>query len=186
MKYKYLLALSCLSVASHSVADSGFYSGVQWGSFNYTEEPVVAQAPKIDSEIITLGLQLGYQLNDYFSSEVRGGAQPADKREKVSILDKEVDVRFRLKYFYSAYLKAGIDYKFLTLYGLAGYSEVSLEASAPEAGVSLSSTGSGLSYGVGLGLVNSDDVTVSLEYLSLYDEDYITLDGVNLSFSFAW
>ncbi|WP_096086951.1 outer membrane beta-barrel protein [Agaribacterium haliotis] len=89
-------------------------------------------------------------------------------------------VELGLEYLSSLMLKGDLGLgKNSSLYGMAGCSNVSLNASFPNQNYDFSDSSSGLSYGVGAWVGDRDSFTVNIEYVSYVkssDYDYSALE----------
>lgn len=158
--------------------DSPWYIGVTMTTGTYTLENVV------EADINTFDFRLGREFNDYFSVEGRIGLGFNDSDVSgCSYVNGELvcsHARVRITEYVGLYgrgyfLAEGM----FRPYAVAGYaSGTTALALNSVSSDETKRTTSGLSYGLGLE-VGGDTIGFTAEYLSLFDKDGESADGVN-------
>lgn len=162
-KFKAIFIVAMLAgvVASPAGADAGGYVGVIYSKIDHSE-------PGINLNFSTIGGIVGYKLSNSVSVEVRGArAKTHDKLYGVNVeLEKTVSILGRLS------LPNLTD---ITPYFLAGYTKGWLKA---DNGFRVDETD--FSYGVGASFSVTNNLGVSVEYLSLFDKDDTEIESFSL------
>ncbi|MBY5993325.1 porin family protein [Ferrimonas balearica] len=126
-----------------------------------------------------IGLTLlgGYQFNPYLGLEARLGFGVSDD----SITFMETDIDLELDHYYAGYLVGTLPISdWVSVYGLLGFADAELTASA--LGQSESASENDFSYGLGLKLGGTENAAFTLEYVSLVED----LDSLNLGFTYRF
>lgn len=169
---KSLLAASALVAASTASAE-GFYLGLGYQIGTYDEKGI----PEADLSAIKLEAGTYFLENIALEAHVNLGMD--DDTVAVPVAGTSVDVDVELESAASLFLKGDLEVSpDFNLYGLLGFSQVKVEASAQ--GFSESSSDTGFSYGAGAEMGFGNQVYVSAEYVSYISEDAYDYDGINL------
>lgn len=170
---KTLLAASALVTASMANAE-GLYFGLGYQIGTYDETGV----PEADLSAIKLEAGSSFSENIAVEAHVNLGMDSDTVAVPVSSatsVDVDVDLESSVSLFFKGDLPLSPDFN---LYGLVGFSQVKVEASAE--GFSESSSDTGFSYGAGAELALGNQVYVSAEYVSYISEDEYDYTGINL------
>lgn len=180
---KVIVVLIFSTLSFSTFANDGLYAGAHWGGYIFEESINYAGTTTLETEGITLGLQLGYNLHELLDVEFRLGTQAGESQEDVNILGENEEITLTVDSYYSLFLRPRVQYGYGLLYGLVGYSQISGEAKFREFEVTADTESNGLSYGVGAGFIADSGMTLSVEYVSILDEGAVTIAGVNLVIS---
>lgn len=159
-------------------ADSPWYIGVTMTNGTYTVENV------IEADINTFDFRLGREFNDYFSVEGRLGLGFNDSDVSgCEYVEGELvcsQARVRVTEYVGLYGRGYfIPEGMFRPYAVAGYaSGTTAIALNSVSSNETKRTTSGLSYGLGLE-VGGDTFGFTAEYLSLFDKDSESVDGMN-------
>lgn len=107
-------------------------------------------------DLTGLALDLGYDLNNYFTLQTRAG--------RTESTDVGANLDYRIDYYLGAYLRFNLRYNHLTVYALGGYSYFKEGGSAVQ-GAGVKDSEYGGAGGMGLALFGSEDTAITLEYL---------------------
>lgn len=122
--------------------------------------------------------KLGGRVTDWFTVEMRTGTTVKDKKGELRGLG--VDGKYRVNYFYGAYIKLGLpNASAFTPYVIGGYTEGKEEMKTRLGNEDQKFYDS--SYGAGLDMDLTQRVGLNLEYMFYYDKDNVTLKGPSLS-----
>ncbi len=174
---KSLLAASALVVASSASAE-GFYLGLGYQIGTYDESGV----PEADLSAIKFEAGTYFMDNIAVEAHVNLGmdsdtvAVPVDSSTNINV---DVELKSAASLFLKGDLEVSPNFN---LYGLLGFSQVKVDATASAQGFSYSAstTDTGLSYGAGAEVGFGDQVFVSAEYISYISEDEYDYNGINL------
>ncbi len=173
---KSLLAASALVAASTANAE-GFYLGFGYQIGAYDENGI----PEADLSTIKFEAGSYFSENMALEAHVNLGMDsdtvsvPVVVDDTTVVVDVEVDLESSVSLFLKGDLPLSPDFN---LYGLVGFSQVKVEASAE--GFPQSSSDTGFSYGAGAELGLGNQVYVSAEYVSYISEDEYDYAGINL------
>jgi len=150
---------------------AGLYVG---GGYTYMSMDNTDTMGNVDGNGI--GLLAGYNFNEYFAVEGRFNQTLGDL--SVDIGEDRGDLSNIALYLKPQYLIANI----ITLYGLLGYGQVTLDDSMTD------QSESGFQYGAGVSIMATDNVGLYVDYTRLYDDDGfddlnnkdISVDAVNI------
>ena len=173
MKAKYFLIGVLLLVGSpvYAAGQGTNYVGVQYAIVTYDEEGFD------DVEPTALVGRLGHFLNDNVAIEGRIGFGLEDDEVEVDLgflgtVDVEVEVEHLFGIYAAIHSSSSSD---ISVYGIIGFTQGELEASA--LGVDVSEDDSGLSYGLGFNIHK-----FNIEYMSYLDEDEFEVTAISLGF----
>lgn len=128
-----------------------------------------------DFDVDAVTVKLGAGLHRFMAVEARAGFGVGDDTQTVL----GTPVTAEIDQFYGAYLKGIIPlHQTVSLYGLAGYTQV--EATASSVLGSESEKSDGFSYGAGLAWHFNRNVSINAEWMSYLDKDDFELDGFGL------
>ena len=147
------------------------YFGVGYALVTYDEEGFD------DAEPTALGVKVGHFLNDNVAIEGRIGFGLQDDEVEVDLgflgtVDVEIEVENLFGIYAAVHSSSSSDTSF---YGIFGFSQGELEASA--LGIDVSEDESGFSYGFGLNIKK-----FNIEYMSYLDEDDFEVTAISLGF----
>ena len=173
MKAKYLLIGIVFLVGSpvYAAGQGTNYAGVQYAVVTYDEEGID------DVEPTALVGRIGHFVNDNVAIEGRIGVGLQDDEVEVDLgifgtVDVEVEVEHLFGIYAAIHSSSSSD---ISVYGIIGYTQGELEASA--GGFDASEDDSGLSYGLGLNIYK-----FNIEYMSYLDEDEFEVTAISLGF----
>jgi len=123
-------------------------------------------------------LSAGYKHSAWIGGEVRLGSSV---NEATSF-----DTEFSVPLYYSVYYRAEAANDVAKAYALLGFTDLEVEATNSETGITNTASDSGLSWGVGIGFVVNERVNLNFEYLKLLsnDDNEFDMGGVSLDFRF--
>lgn len=170
---KSLLAASAL-VAASSASAEGFYLGLGYQIGTYDENGVP------EADISAIKFEAGTYFSEYIAVEAHLNLGMDSDTVAVPVTtNTSVDVDIELENSVSLFLKGDLEVSpDFNLYGLLGFSQVDVEASAQ--GFSESTTDTGFSYGAGAEVGFGNRVYVSAEYISYINADEYDYNGINL------
>lgn len=143
-----------------------FYAG---GGLGLVEHDIVDES----GTVVAANLRAGYFVFPWLAVEgmLIGGLTDAD-------LDRAVGTEISLDPSYGIYLKPHFNFGPLDLFGTIGYAETNLEIEGPGGG---EFSDSGASYGIGTRIATSAGA-FDFEYLNLFDDDDVTVEGLMFSY----
>lgn len=153
--------------------DPGFYVGGAYSQISDDEN-----GTSEDASLGALFVRGGYQFNPNLALEARLGAGVSD--------DKIEGVKVELEHMYGAYIKAGTPtLNRLYPYFLVGWTDVKMKASVP--GDSNTDTRGGPSFGLGIDVYITHNISANLEYAELYNKTPdAKIDGLSLGVSYKF
>ncbi len=142
------------------VDDSGFYGGFGFGEVRVNDDQTSEEI-----SATTMTLQAGYQYNAYLALEGRYAFNLGSSDYDAGVfsgldIDYDGDV-----YSWGIYVKPMYSFDMFTLYGLLGYGEIILEDL--DGG---DSTEDGLQWGFGASYAFTEQASLFVDYVSLYDD----------------
>ena len=156
-------------LACFAATPGNAYFGAQYSQITYKEDGVEDLNP---SALIG---RLGLNMSEYLSLEGRIGFGLSN--DTAMVLGVPVD--FESDSLFGAYLLGRLPVSdSFSIYGVIGFT--SIEVTASVSGFSVSDDGSDTSFGAGMEFGFSDDVSMSLEYMSYYDKEGVSIDAVGL------
>jgi len=163
------------------VDDSSFYVGLGYSYMNMNVKGYFGEVALFSGEEDLNGNALtvlaGYNFNKYIGVEGRYSITFGDMTAELWDGD-EMDIDAELSNI-ALYLKPMYPMGGLTLYGLLGYGQVTLESPI----TSTEFSESGFQWGLGAGYAVTEDVGVFVDYTRLYDDK--GFDGSNLEDDFV-
>ncbi len=176
---RFLISMALVLLANTAIAQSvfdrldKFYVG---GGLTYIDAN--AQAADGESgEFTSAELIGGYKYNGYLGAELRFGK--GLRSESFS-----AGIESSIEYYGSAHWRPETANEIAKIYGLIGYTSVSIEA---DRGSSTSSTSeSGISYGGGIGFTFDERWNLNFEYRTIIDTSALELNAfvVNVDYRF--
>jgi len=163
-------------VMAEPISDNYFYVGLGYSYMKMDDDTLNND---ITGNAVTL--LAGYKFHPYFSVEARYSATVNDL--DVYGTDRNWDMSN-----IALYLKPQYAYNMVTLYGLLGYGEVTLDNGS-------SHSEDGFQWGLGASYAATEAVDIFVDYTRLYDDDGfdsftnnndITLDSVNVGVSYKF
>lgn len=119
-----------------------------------------------------LGVIGGYRFHPNFAVEARGYGNVSD--------DELLGVNIEIENSFSVLAKALIPIgKYVDLYGSLGFATNTAEASAN--GVSISTSDEDIQYGAGVAFNKGEQLELQIEWLKLFDDDGLEVDGFNIN-----
>lgn len=184
--FRFVVAVVFLFQVQAAFADSKLYAGAQWGGSDFESDELAGLDVALESDFKTLGLSFGYMFISNLGVEQRVGLGLGASEETLLLGNTQIDVSYELDGYVSTYLRPEVTLGFAKIYGLLGYSKVKFSGSAELLGVKVEAEedDNGLSYGLGIGLVNSDDFSFNVEVLKLIDAKNFSVDGINFVVQF--
>ena len=152
--------------AAEEAPGNRFYAG---GGLGLVENDIADES----GTVVAANLRAGYFVLPWLAVEgmLIGGLTDAD-------LDRAVGTEVKLDPSYGIYLKPHFNFGPLDLFGTIGYAETNLELEGPGGG---EFSDSGASYGVGTRIATSAGA-FDFEYLNLFDDDDVTVEGLMFSY----
>lgn len=172
MKTRFLLIATvlCYGLPAEAAQQMKNYAGLQYALVTYAEEGFD------DVEPTALVGRIGTHINEYFSGEARLGFGLQDDSLDIRVFGGDAKVDLEVEYLVGVYgvLQSRPQNGF-SVYGVLGFSQAELKASAQ--GISVSDEESGLSYGIG-----ANYKWFNLEYMSYLDEASFEVTALSLGF----
>ena len=169
---KKLLSVTALMLSGSVLAQTGYVGG-GLALVDYSEVGVSDEA-----SLTAIYGRLGTNFNENFSGEIRVGLGLGSDTVFIDPLGFDADIK--LNNLFGVYVKGGVPISdALFPYVVLGYTSGEVEASA--LGVSISSSESDVSFGIGADLAISDSVTASIEYMNYLDQEFAEVGGFSLS-----
>lgn len=177
---RYLTFLSFF-IAFSANANDKWYGGVQFGSYDFeSDDQVINFNPKAE------GVSIRYMPYSYLGVETRIGIGLGSNKDEIEIEGQDVEISVDFDQYVSLYARGEYTFKYASIYALLGYSETQFTIDADDYDVSVTGAKGGVSYGVGIGVVNSDKLSFNLEYITLIEANTYTVNGINLSIQFLF
>ncbi|WP_370980513.1 porin family protein [Agaribacterium sp. ZY112] len=178
---KSLLGLALLATATtfaiQAQADtrSGFYAG---GAFSMADTGL-DDANGSDLDFTMLEISGGYKYNSWLGVEARIGTGVNGNE------DSNYD--YSIGHYESIYWRPETQNEIAKLYGLLGYTNLSLDAENRLTGESVDSQSySGLSLGAGVGFAVGERSNVNLEYKNIVKDDDIDFRGFSIGYDYRF
>ena len=170
-KYSFIVILLLISAPVYAGGQGTNYIGLQYALVTYEEEGFD------DVEPTALVGRLGHFVTDNVAVEGRLGFGVQDDEVEVDLgflgtVDVEVEIEHLFGIYAAIHSSSTSD---ISVYGLLGFSQGELEASA--LGEEVSEDESGFSYGFGLNIHK-----FNIEYMSYLDEDDFEVTAISLGF----
>lgn len=188
MNKSFLLLLSILALPVMADNNKGFYFGLGWSGVKH----------KIDGDDTTrvkMGEIIGgYKYNAALGAEIRVGnslsdSAGADYIDAAGMAHLGTYSR-TISSYKSIYYRPELSNEEAKLYGLFGYSSFDSSLKVVDATASpittVKSSFSGLSYGVGVGFVVSDNVNINFEYKSIAKSFNTELDTISVNVDYRF
>lgn len=164
--------LAFFSLTSNA-QDSGYYGG-NATFINYSEQGLP------DMEFTGLSIVAGQTINDNLAAEVRFGFGTNYE----SLTYEGVNVDLRIDKFMGVYLKYASEITGkVSPYAILGYTDAKAEIAG--LGVTVSSSESDMSFGVGVDFGLSEETSLNIEYMKLIDKSTFSADGISVGFRAA-
>lgn len=180
--YKRSLLLLCSLLLTPIVeADINFYGGIQWGSYDHSN-----QVLPIEVNNKAVALIGGFSFLPWLSAELRGGSGVGQETTEVDYQGTPEEIKLKIKGFASTYLRPELRLKYFTLYGLVGAAAVKYDGESENIDLDQEGYEVDVSYGGGIAVINSDQVSFGIEYVQLIDSDAYILDGMNITVQFRF
>ncbi len=171
-----------VEVEAPVVDDSGFYVGL---GYSYIKTNVKeAGDPEFDITGDAIGILAGYNFNQYIAVEGRYGTTFGDitYEDESGSMDTSGDMTN-----WGIYLKPMYPMGELTLYGLLGYGELTIDDAGSE------ESDGGLQWGLGASYAVNDNVGVFVDYTRLYDDSGfdsnnvdVVAESINVGFTYKF
>ena len=179
---KKILILSALLISTSVFADSkatGNYAGAQYGMATYSETGFPDVTPSV------LFLRAGHKMSKNLAIEGRIGFGIASDSTTIfgTNLDLKVDNLLSAFAVGSVPVSRNVD-----VYGLLGLTSGKLTATASSGGLSASAstTESDISYGFGINISSSKDMSWNAEYVSYINKSGWSLSSLSVGVNFAF
>lgn len=177
------LALAVVGASSAHAAGNS-YGAVQFASLDYEESGFDAISPK------AIVFRAGNRLNETIGFEGRFAIGTSEGSTSVSVMGVPLEVSVDVDNIIGAYVTANASVgSTANVYGLIGLARVDLtsKASIPGfASFAVSDSDTGVSFGFGGDIGVNEDVALNIEYMSYYDEDDISIDGMAFGLKFKF
>ncbi len=159
---KRVVAATC-SLLLSGAASADLYGNASYG---FTESEFANR----DFDTPTLNLAIGNTFTPYIAAEARLGLGLGD--------DSDNGLRAEIEEYFAVYAKPTLPLnEVLTIYGLLGIAETSVDTNFGD------EDDDDISYGIGLSAKTRHGVDLFGEYVSLYDDDSVEIKGFNLGAS---
>ena len=164
------------TVIAEPISDNYFYAGI---GYSYMTMDNDTRNNDITGDAVTL--LAGYTFHPYFGVEARYSTTLSDL--DVYGTDKNWDMSN-----IALYLKPQYTYEQVTVYGLLGYGEVTLDNGSTH-------SEDGLQWGLGMSYAATDNIDLFVDYTRLYDDnsfddfvsnDDMTVDSVNAGITYKF
>ena len=156
---KLMAATTCGLLLSGVVTAEG-YGGISYGALE-------TEFANRDFDTPTLNLALGNIFNPNFAVEGRLGLGVDD--------DTDRGIKAEIENYFAIYAKPMLPLSdVLTLYGLLGVAETTIDTNVGD------DDDDDISYGFGLSAKTRQGFDLFVEYISLYDDDNVEVNGFNL------
>lgn len=170
-------AIAAVSISaqaqSTTTGSKGLYGEIGYTSVNYTE-PGYALSPAGVVRVI-----LGGNLMENLAIDGMAGFGANDGSLTIS----GVTIKGHVDSFYGVYLKPKAKLsESIEVFGRIGYANSKLTASAP--GIAISASGSDVSYGVGGSVKVAKNMSLNLDYMSYYNKNGTSVNGITLGLGF--
>ncbi len=162
------LTAALLGLLANSALGQSFFDRIDklyvGGGFNFIDAGGT-DTDGNDANFTSFELQGGYKYNGFLAAEARVGFGLTDE----DIATVAGDVETTIEYHASLYWRPETANEIAKIYGLLGFSTISVNA---DDGISdESESESGLSYGGGVGFVMQEDWNLNFEYRLILDKD---------------
>ncbi|WP_117233162.1 porin family protein [Vibrio maerlii] len=165
-----LLGLLFTANSQANYSEQYSYFGLGFTAANADVDIAPLGSFSFDSSL--LGLVLGHRFHPNFAAEVRGYGSISD--------DELLGVTTEIDNSFSVIAKGIIPLgQYFDFYGSLGYGRSKLSLSAN--GVSISDTDDDFQYGIGLAVNKGAELELQIEWMKLYDDNDLEIDGFNLN-----
>lgn len=179
MKKILILSALLLSTSAFAANATGNYAGVQYGMATYSETGFPDLSPSV------LFLRAGHKMSKNLAIEGRIGFGIASDSTIISGINLDLKVDSLLSAFAvgSVPVSRNVD-----VYGLLGLTSGKLTATASSGGLSASAstTESDLSYGFGVNISSSKDMSWNAEYVSYINKSAWSISTLSVGVNFAF
>lgn len=162
--------VSLLALAIALPAQAGMYFGINLSRVEYDETGFESAEPT------ALSLRIGNEINSNLAFEGRLGFGLAD--DTVTVFGIPVDVE--IDHFAGIYARGILPLDKVSLYGLVGYTDGKITASA--GGFSVSESDSDFSYGIGADFAVSKTGAINLEWAHLFSGSAYDVTALSIGY----
>lgn len=174
-KFIGLATIALAAVSAQAQSNNGIYGEVGYTSVNYSE-PGYSLSPAG-----VIRVSLGKNFSDNLALEAIAGFAATDG----SLTTSGVTVKGRVDSMYGFYIKPQAQLSdSVSVFGRLGWVSSKLTATAP--GVSISSSGSDVSYGVGASVKVAKNAAITFDYMTYYNKSGTKADGITAGVSFGF
>lgn len=160
------------SVDQHERFEEYPYIGIGYSALSGDIDLTALNLGTLSFDNGMLGVIAGYRFHPNFAAEVRGYGNVSD--------DEILGANFEIESSFSVLGKALIPIgKYVELFGTLGFAKSSAEASAN--GVSVSVSDEDVQYGVGIAFNKGEQLELQVEWMRLFDDDGLEVDGFNIN-----
>jgi outer membrane immunogenic protein len=180
MKTKFAAAvLLSLAAMTSAHAQEGFYAGALLSRVDFSDDSGATG----DASPTAVGFKVGAAINKNFAVEGRVLTGLSDDSTDFGGLDATLDVDS----VFGVYAKGILPLSdAASLYGLVGYSRLKLKLDVPALGASGSDSDSDVSLGFGADFSLNESTSLGIEYLQLFSDDGVKVNGLTLGLSFKF
>ncbi len=177
---KTLITLFLFIYTSIVYAETGLYGSVQLGQADFK-----AKTLDYNASLKSTSVSFGHMMLEQLGVELRAGTKLGDDEATLNLPGIDIDTRISLDEYYSIYFRPELNIEFIKLYGLFGYTEATLSIKSDQVeDIDIDPSNHGPSYGLGIGIITSDRISINAEYIEIIDSDGFTIDGFNLGVKF--
>lgn len=170
------VAIATLSTLSATAAADMYKTGggSLFAGGNYTF--VNVDGDGFDEDLGTLSAKVGGYITPIFGLEARAGFGVADE-------DVGFNTDLSVNSFFGGYATINaVNSSPLTPYGIVGFTRYELELDGP--GLSAKEDETDFSFGAGVNMAITEELSGNLEYMRYVDKDDVTVDGIGLGLTF--
>ncbi len=178
-KFAIAAAIAAVSISaqaqSGTTGGKGLYGEIGYASLNYKETA---------ASLSTMGAArviLGYNLMENLAMDGMVAFGASDGSTTIS----GVTIKGRIDSGYGIYLKPKAKLsESIEVFGRLGYFNANMTVWVPGTPLSVSRSGDDFSYGIGGNVKVSKDMSLNLDYMSYYNKNGTTVNGVTLGLGF--
>lgn len=175
------LLIATLITAPAVNAEISFHGGIQWGSYDYSNQTYPIE---VNNKAVALIGRISFL--SWLSAEIRGGAGVGEETTEFDYQGAPEELSLKIKGLASTYVRPEWRLKYFTMYALLGAAAVKYESNSLNVDLDQEGYEVDLSYGGGIAFINSDEVSLGLEYVQLVDTDVYSLEGLNFAVQFRF
>lgn len=177
---KTLIALACGLMAGATSADNiqGWYAG---GGVSYLDSGVSTDDNR-SLGFSALEFMGGYKFKPYLGAELRVGTGFSSENGTVDEQNRD----YSLSNYTSVYYRIESVNQIAKLYGLFGFSNISIDVDNNETGTSSSNSDSGASWGIGAGFITGPKTNINFEYRTILSNSDNDFSGMTINYDYRF